>query len=87
MPGILQYRMSKAAMNMVSADQSAMFGPKVKVFAWCPGFVVSNFSNMNTTAMGAKPTSEAVLPLIDIIEGGRDSDAGSFLSSTGVIPW
>lgn len=87
MPGILQYRMSKAALNMVSADQWAMLGPTVKVFAWCPGFVVSNFSSMNTLERGAKAANEAVRPAIDILEGRRDEDAGKFLSASDVIPW
>ena len=74
-----QYRASKAALNMVTAVQSVEFGPGIKVFAYCPGFTVSNLSGMNTAENGARETRESVLPLMDVLEGKRDDEAGGFL--------
>lgn len=83
----VQYRASKTAMNMVSACQWVEYGPSIKVFAFCPGFTVSSLGPHNKAEHGAKPVDEAVKPLIDIIEGKRDAEAGKFLHNTGVYPW
>ncbi|KAL8747699.1 MAG: hypothetical protein Q9190_000440 [Brigantiaea leucoxantha] len=83
----VQYRASKAALSMVTACQWVDHGPAIKVFAFCPGFTQSSLSEHNTTENGAKPTAEAVMPLIDILEGKRDNEAGQFLHSSGTYPW
>ena len=84
----LEYRASKSALNMITACQWVEYGPQgFKVFAFCPGFAVSNLSHMNKLESGAKPTDEAVRPLVDIIEGKRDGEAGKFLNATGLYPW
>lgn len=84
----IQYRASKAAMNMVTADQAVRYEPfGFKVFAFCPGFTASNFSPHNTNENGAKPVEEGVTPLVDILEGKRDDEAGKFLHNTGQYNW
>lgn len=84
----IHYRASKAAMNMVSANQDCMLGDKgFKVFAYCPGFCVSNLSDMNKAENGAKPSSEGAKPIIDILEGRRDEEHGKFLHGEGQYPW
>lgn len=84
----VQYRASKAAMNMVTACQHVDYSPLgIKVFAYCPGFTVSNLSDGNTAENGAKVAADAVLPMIDILEGKRDDEAGLFLHNDGVYPW
>ena len=84
----LEYRASKAALNMVTACQWVEYGPEgIKVFAFCPGFAVSNLSSLNKLENGAKPTDEAVRPLVDLLEGKRDDEAGKFLNATGTYPW
>ena len=84
----VQYRASKAALNMVTACQWVEYGPTgIKVFAYDPGFTQSNLGPHNTAENGAKPPSEAVMPLIDVLEGKRDDEAGKFLHNTGVYPW
>ena len=85
--GGVQYRASKAALNMITACQSVELGPQIKVFAYCPGFTVSNLSSHNTAANGARSTADSVTPLIDVLEGKRDEEAGSFLHNTGNYPW
>lgn len=86
-PESLPYAVSKAAMNMVAACQAITLGPRVKVFAWCPGFTASSFSGMNTPEMGAKPVVEVAEHGVRIIEGKRDSEAGHFLSNAGQYIW
>ncbi|GIK06154.1 hypothetical protein Aspvir_001797 [Aspergillus viridinutans] len=85
-PG-LQYRVSKAALNMVTACQWVEYGPAIKVFAYDPGFTQSNLSERNTAENGAKPPAQAVQPLIDVLEGKRDNEVGQLLHNTGVYPW
>ncbi|KAK5731718.1 hypothetical protein LTR17_011189 [Elasticomyces elasticus] len=85
----IHYQASKAAQNMVSAQQAIDFAPHgVKVLCWNPGFTVSNLGPFNTAANGAKPIEEAVRPLVEIIEGKRDDEAHVFLSEDGKsYPW
>jgi NAD(P)-dependent dehydrogenase (short-subunit alcohol dehydrogenase family) len=85
-PG-LQYRVSKTALNMITACQWVEYGPAIKVFAYDPGFTQSNLSERNTAENGAKPAVEAVRPLIDVLEGKRDDEVGQLLHNTGVYPW
>ena len=83
----VQYRASKAALNMITACQYVEYGPRIKVFAYDPGFTQSNLSSHNTAANGAKSATEAVMPLIDVLEGKRDDEAGKLLHNTGIYPW
>ncbi|MCJ1426985.1 hypothetical protein MMC29_004888 [Sticta canariensis] len=55
---------------------------RIKVFAYDPGFTQSNLSAHNNAEHGAKLPSEAVMPLIDVLEGKRDDEAGKFLHNT-----
>lgn len=83
-----EYRASKSALNMVSACQFVeLKDDGVKVFTYCPGFTVSNLSTMNTAANGARSVADSVSPLIDVIEGKRDDEAGKFLHNTGQYNW
>ena len=83
-----QYRASKAALNMITACQFVEYEPAgIKVFLYDPGFTQSNLGPHNTAKNGARPASESVLPLIDVLEGKRDHEAGKLLHNTGVYPW
>lgn len=83
------YRASKAALSMVTACQFVEYGALgIKVFAYDPGFTRSNLGPPNRAEnSGAKPAAEAVRPLMDVLEGRRDHEAGLFLHNTGVYPW
>ncbi|KAJ5574181.1 short-chain dehydrogenase [Penicillium hispanicum] len=83
----VQYRASKTALNMVTACQWVEYGPDIKVFAYDPGFTQSNLGPHNTAENGARLASESVMPLIDLLEGKRDEEAGQLLHNTGVYPW
>ena len=86
--GEVQYRASKAALNMITACQAVDFGPLgFKVFAFCPGFTVSNLSPLNIAESGAKPTSEGAVPMVSILNGKRDAEHGGFLHGEGQYPW
>lgn len=84
----VQYRASKAALNMVTACQFVEYEDLgLKVFTFNPGFVESNLGPQNKAENGAKLATEAALPLIDILEGKRDAEVGKFLNFNGVYPW
>ena len=83
----IQYRASKAAMNMVHAAQANDLGPQgFKVFAYCPGFTVSSLGPHNKLENGAKPTSEGAAPIVKMLNGERDAEHGKFLTATGQYP-
>ena len=84
----LQYRTTKAALNMLTACQVAEYGESgFKVFAFCPGFTVSNLSPRNNAESGAKPTSEGAAPMVNILNGERDAEHARFLHGAGHYPW
>lgn len=83
-----QYRVSKAALNMVTACQFTEYHPRGwKVFAYCPGWTESNFTPHNKVANGAKPTSEGAGPIVKIINGEKDAETGRFLTQSGEYLW
>ena len=85
----LPYRASKAALHMVTAELIYEFkdDANVKFFTVCPGFTVSNLGPQNSLENGAKPTDEAVVPLVKIVEGERDGEVNGFLHADGQYPW
>ncbi|KAH7015977.1 putative short chain dehydrogenase/reductase [Macrophomina phaseolina] len=84
----VQYRASKAALNMITACQHVEYASDgIKVFAYDPGFTQSNLSSHNKAENGARTAAESVKPLIDVLEGKRDEEAGKFLHNTGIYPW
>ena len=88
------YRVSKAALNMLAACDSWQYhADGIKVFAYCPGFVVTDLADMREakTAMGAPTPEVSARGLLDIASGRRDGEAGLFLNNrngeNGVFPW
>lgn len=93
------YRASKVAMNMLVCCQFVEYGlgvkqqggeevqGRVKVFAYDPGFTVSNLSEANKKEHGARSAEETVGSLMDVVEGKRDGDVGKFIHNTGEYPW
>lgn len=89
------YRASKVALNMLMACQHVEYGLNygdsskrgMKVFAYDPGFTVSNLGEANTKENGARSAEETVFSLMDVIEGKRDDDVGKFIHNTGEYPW
>ena len=87
------YRISKAALNMlVACDAWQYERDGFKVFAYCPGYVVSDLAGMRQAKIDkGVPTAEgSARGLLDIAEGKRDADAGKFLHARGgdgLFPW
>lgn len=88
------YRASKVAMNMLTTCLYVEYGLRygdggngVKVFAYDPGFTVSNLSEANTLERGARSAEESVKSLMDVVEGKRDGEVGKFIHNTGEYPW
>ena len=85
------YRMSKAALNMLMICHEAQFDGKIKVFAFNPGFVVTNLTGeedrKNRVNMGAGSSEDSAQTLRSIVVGERDADAGKFVVAEGVLPW
>jgi len=90
------YRISKAALNMTALIEARDFGPQgLKVFAMCPGFVVSNLRGTSEEARngtgyragGAGDPEVSGETLLRIIRGERDADVGKFVHKDGVYPW
>ncbi|KAH7079775.1 hypothetical protein FB567DRAFT_607231 [Paraphoma chrysanthemicola] len=83
-----QYRASKSALNMITACQIVEYHEKGwKVFLYCPGFTESNLSPLARVEKGAHPTSEGARPMVDMLNGNRDAEAGRFLTIGGEHPW
>lgn len=73
---------------MITACQMVDYGDLgFKVFAYCPGFTVSNLGPHNNAESGAKPTSQGAAPIVKILNGERDAENGGFLHETGQHPW
>lgn len=85
---MVAYGASKAAMNLITAKQAMVYGEEgFKVFAYSPGFVVSNLGPWNNEEQGAQPTSQAVAPIVKILNGERDDEHACFLSADGQYEW
>lgn len=85
--------MSKAALNMLAVLDSKALGARgVKVFAFCPGLVMSNLrgggEEERTCGGRAGDPEGAGRAVLGIVEGGRDGDVGGFVhGEEGVYPW
>jgi len=88
------YQASKAALNMVALNEWNEVQEKgigLKVFAMCPGFVVSNLRGTDEEARTgwgrAGDPSASGETLLRILKGGRDGDVGKLVWEDGVYPW
>lgn len=84
----IAYRASKSALNMTTVHQAMRLGEKgFKIFAYCPGFIVSNLSEFNNLESGAAETSTGAIPMLKILNGERDAEHSYFLQANGQYPW
>ncbi|KAF2096614.1 short chain dehydrogenase/reductase [Rhizodiscina lignyota] len=86
------YRSSKAAVNMIMIlEHKDTYDTQLKVFAVCPGFVVSNLRGTSEEARtgGGKAGDPMVSgqTILSIVEGKRDADVGKLVHKDGVYPW
>lgn len=88
-PPFTAYRMSKAALNMLTSCHSQYLKSEgVKVWSFCPGFVVTNLAGQREgrAAMGAESSETSAQAIVDIVEGKRDAEAGTFIARYGRQP-
>ncbi|KAH8816541.1 hypothetical protein F5884DRAFT_842136 [Xylogone sp. PMI_703] len=89
------YRVSKAGLNMLAACHHVLYGGEngIKVWTFCPGYVVTSLGGGGETGYEAKRKDGALEPstsaesLLAIIEGKRDADVGAFIHRDGRYPW
>ncbi|KAH7393237.1 short chain dehydrogenase [Cadophora sp. MPI-SDFR-AT-0126] len=85
------YRMTKAALNMLTACQHVglqEFG--VTAWAFCPGYVVTNLSGdiEQRKKLGLESPDTSAQGILEIVEGKRDSEVGKFITKYGQqFPW
>jgi NAD(P)-dependent dehydrogenase (short-subunit alcohol dehydrogenase family) len=86
------YRMSKAALNMLTAYQYAQLKDEgFKIWAYCPGYVTTDLTNDREAreAMQWCESSEtSAQGILDILRGERDADVGKYVTKRGgSYPW
>lgn len=86
------YRMSKAALDMLSLSQRWYYREWAKVWAYCPGWVVTNLTGEddreNRAKAGAESSETSAQGILDIVEGKRDEETGSLVTRFGKVhPW
>ncbi|KAL5115629.1 hypothetical protein ACEQ8H_006516 [Pleosporales sp. CAS-2024a] len=59
----------------------------IKIFAYDPGFTVSNLGPYNKLESGARPAEDTVKSIMDVVDGKRDEEVGRFIHNTGEYPW
>ena len=89
-----EYRMSKAALNMFTATLSWEYKDwevQPKVFAYCPGFVITNLSGEedreNRRNQGAESPETSAQGILGIVNGSRDGDSHHMINRDESIPW
>ncbi|KAK6842864.1 hypothetical protein PG987_003724 [Apiospora arundinis] len=91
-PNAEPYRACKAALNMyMLLDWRESQKTNVKVFAMCPGFVISNLRGTDEVArtgggQALDPREPGKL-VLSIVQGERDADEGRVVRSEGTWPW
>ena len=76
------YRTSKGALNMLAACDAWEYRDRVKVFAYCPGYVVTDLADMREAKIKqgfAKGPEGSARGLLMIAKGERDAESGQFL--------
>lgn len=89
------YRVSKAALDMVVACDAWEYKGRMKVWAYCPGYVVTDLAGMREMKEKegvAGSAEESAKGVLSILEGKRDADVGKFVHGEdaekgGVYPW
>ena len=87
------YRISKTALNMIAACDAWEYKGKVKAFAYCPGYVITDLAGQREakeSAGIAKTPDGSARGLLAIAEGKRDEENGLFLQDEKageLYPW
>ncbi|KAI1409803.1 NAD(P)-binding protein [Hypoxylon sp. FL1857] len=88
--GAMEYRISKAAVNMMMVQYYARLKPEgFLVFGADPGLCATNFTG-NAAALRSRGAAEAWQGgerVASVIKGEKDNDVGKVLGVYGVSPW
>lgn len=84
------YRVSKAALNMATVCMYAKYKSwGAKVWAFCPGYVVSNLTGeedrKRRIEMGLEGSDTSAQGILEIVQGQRDAEVGMFLQRRGLL--
>lgn len=80
------YRMSKAAVNMLTAYQYKHLKPHgFKVWSFCPGYVVTDLGRDGEQRVqwGLETSETSAQGILEIVEGKRDAEVGTFVARRG----
>lgn len=85
----MEYRASKAALNMLMIEYEKMLKPQgVKVWSADPGLLATNLVNKEAVAKLGAPGPEVGGELVaGVVRGDRDADIGKVVGRYGVGPW
>lgn len=79
---------------MLAICHHVALGPQgIKVWTFCPGYVVTNLSGTGEKGRrerverGAGDPKESAEGILAIVEGRRDNEVGKFVHKGGVYPW
>ncbi|KAF2120387.1 short chain dehydrogenase [Lophiotrema nucula] len=87
------YRMSKAALNMLTTCQSYNYKDDgFKVWTYCPGFVITDLTGKDHRKWreenGADSSETSAQGILEIVEGKRDGEVNCFVQRYGKqFPW
>lgn len=85
------YRASKAALNMIVACDHVDYAKDgFKVFAFCPGYVVTDLAGERESKEKSGVAGSSTVSaesIAKIVNGERDADAGKFLHKDGLYQW
>lgn len=87
------YRMSKAALNMMTTSLSHQFKDwGCKVWSFCPGYVITDLTGPEDRELrkntGADSSETSAQGIKEIVEGKRDGEVNKFVARNGQqYPW
>lgn len=86
------YRMSKAALNMLTAYQYAhLKDDGFKIWAYCPGYVTTDLTNdreQREAMQWCESSETSAQGILDIVHGERDGEVGKYITKRGgAYPW
>ncbi|KAH7067004.1 hypothetical protein BKA63DRAFT_571394 [Paraphoma chrysanthemicola] len=86
------YRMSKAALNMMTAYLYHQFQSEgLKAWAYCPGYVVSDLTNdreKREQSQYCESSETSAQGILEIVRGERDAEVGGYITKRGgKYPW